>query len=100
LQGDFLLDGSDHVVRCTPTESQTSYTYTGLAWFNKTLFQPLPPGKRALRPVLEAAMADRKLTGEVYSGIWSDIGTLKRLNQARASESIGEYIESVKQSIS
>lgn len=99
-RGDFLLDRSSHVALRSPTDSQTAYTFSGLACFSKALFQHLAPGKRALRPVLEAAISDRILTGEVYSGTWSDIGTLERLDQARASESIGEYIDSVKQSIS
>jgi MurNAc alpha-1-phosphate uridylyltransferase len=99
-RGDFLLDGSGHIALCTSTDAQVACTFSGLACFSKALFQHLVPGKRALRPVLEAAIVGRNLTGEVYSGIWSDIGTLERLDQARASTSIGEYIESVKQSIS
>ena len=99
-RGDFLLDRSGHIALYTPKDTQNTYTFSGLACFSKALFQHLAPGKRALRPVLEAAIADQLLTGGVYSGIWSDIGTLERLNQARTSESIGEYIESVKQSIS
>lgn len=99
-EGDFLLDNSNHLLVRTGTHTQPAYTFSGLACFRKTMFRPLKPGKRALRPVLEAAIKERHLTGEVHTGIWSDIGTLERLNQARASKSIGAYIESIRQSIS
>jgi len=99
-RGDFLLDDSAHIVTRIPGDSQMAYTFSGLARFSKAMFKPLPSGKRALRPVLEAAISQRQLSGEVYNGIWSDIGTLERLSQARASEAIGEYIESIRQSIS
>jgi MurNAc alpha-1-phosphate uridylyltransferase len=99
-QGDFLLDKSSHLRVRAGMDNKPTYTFSGLACFSKALFVSLAPGKRALRPVLEEAMQERILTGEVHTGIWSDIGTLERLNQARACKSIGAYIESIKQSIS
>ena len=99
-RGDFLLENSNHLLARAGMDNQSAFTFSGLACFNKAMFQSLEPGKRALRPVLEAAIQERRLTGELHTGIWSDIGTLERLNQARASKSIGAYIESVRQSIS
>jgi len=95
--GDFLLDRSARIGLRTQ-DSQIAYTFSGLARLSKAMFDTLSPGKCALRPILEAAIEQRQLTGEVYEGIWSDIGTLERLNQARESAEIGEYIDSIRQS--
>lgn len=99
-EGDFSLDEHGCLKKRGAVKDASGYTYSGLAWFRRALFEPLSPGKRALRPVLDAAIDKQQLTGEHHAGLWSDIGTKARLDQARAAVSIGEYIASIKQSIS
>jgi N-acetyl-alpha-D-muramate 1-phosphate uridylyltransferase len=53
--------------------------------FDPALFAGLRPGRRALRPVLEAAIDRGLLGGMPYDGDWIDIGTPERLIEARAS---------------
>lgn len=60
-------------------------TFSGIGLYRPALFAELPPGRRALRPVFEQALADEQLSGELHTGFWSDIGTLERLDQARHS---------------
>ncbi len=98
--GDFALNGSGFLKSGDQNSPEAAYTFSGLACFKRAMFEHLEPGKRALRPVLEAAIKEQQLMGELYTGLWSDIGTLERLHQARASEQIGQYIASIKQSIS
>jgi len=43
------------------------------------MFTELPPGKLALRPLLDAAIDADALGGEFYAGRWRDIGTPERL---------------------
>lgn len=69
------------------------YTFSGIACYQPELFHNLETGKQALAPVLRAAMAKQQVSGEIYQGIWCDIGTPQRLqeinNQAKnSSESI------------
>ena len=46
---------------------------------SKAMFAGLAPGKSALRPQLEVAINSRRLSGELWSGLWSDVGTPERL---------------------
>ena len=98
--GDFALDSDNLLLPADEASDLPGLTYSGIAWFDRSLFETLSPGKRALRPVLEAAIAGKQLSGERHTGLWSDIGTLKRLDQARESGSVARYIDSIRQPIS
>ncbi len=54
-------------------------TFSGLSVMSRTLFAGLAPGKSALRPQLEVAINSQRLSGELWSGLWSDVGTPERL---------------------
>ena len=43
------------------------------------LFRDCVPGKRPLKPLLDAAIAESRLSGERYEGLWEDVGTPERL---------------------
>jgi N-acetyl-alpha-D-muramate 1-phosphate uridylyltransferase len=58
-------------------------TFSGIGLYRPEMFLHLKPGRRPLRPVFEQALAQGQLSGERYTGYWSDIGTLERLTQAR-----------------
>lgn len=60
-------------------------TFSGIGLYRPELFTKLSPGRRALRPVFEQALAEEQLSGELHAGFWSDIGTPERLDQARLS---------------
>lgn len=96
--GDFVLAQTKELTLLKPKNNAKSYTFSGIAWFDKALFEPLAQGKRALRPVLESAINQKQLTAEHHAGLWSDIGTMERLAQARTSQSVAEYIDAIKQS--
>jgi MurNAc alpha-1-phosphate uridylyltransferase len=98
--GDFALDTVGNVVNIDVATAHEGKTFSGLASFDKSLFNKLQSGIRPLRPVLETAIAEHQLSGEIHSGLWSDIGTLQRLNQARHSRQVKQYIDSVKRSMS
>lgn len=72
--GDFgLLDG-------LVTEGAASrLTYSGLSILHPALFDGCTPGRFALAPLLRAAAARNAVTGELYTGAWSDVGTPERL---------------------
>ena len=77
--GDFALKERRLVPAAGPR-----LTYSGIGLFTPELFAGLSPGRRALRPVLDRALAAQQLTGEHYRGPWSDIGTPERLAAARS----------------
>ena len=76
--GDFGLDAAGFVSATPPLS-----TYTGLALFDPRLFAGLAPGRRPLKPLLDAAIARRELKGLMFSGLWLDVGTPERLAEAR-----------------
>ncbi len=97
--GDFALTKQGKLKQSDAKISNANLTFSGMARFSRALFEPLSHGKRPLRPVLENAIAQKRLSGQHYTGLWSDVGTAERLDQVRQSASIGKYIDSIKISI-
>lgn len=56
------------------------YTYAGIAVLSPQLVAGVRAGEKApLAPLLHAAAADGRLSGELYAGPWFDVGTAERL---------------------
>jgi len=74
-KGDFSLRGG--VVGEAPAPR---YTYSGVALMRPELVAPVKPGDKApLAPLLYDAAARGVLGGELYEGLWQDVGTMERL---------------------
>lgn len=57
-------------------------TFSGIAAYCPAMFGTIPRGAKApLAPLLRAAIAAQKVSGEHYCGRWRDIGTPERLAQ-------------------
>jgi N-acetyl-alpha-D-muramate 1-phosphate uridylyltransferase len=80
-RGDFGLEG-DFVVE----READRFTYTGIGMYRPELFVGCAPGKFPLLPLLERAIAARRLRGQVYRGEWLDIGSPERLAWLDARE--------------
>ena len=81
VKGDFSLrDGL--VVGDDPAPR---YTYAGVALMDPALVAPVKPGEKApLAPLLYDAARRKRLGGELYEGLWQDVGTLERLAELEA----------------
>jgi len=77
--GDFSLSSYELV----ELPSKEALTYTGIAVFHHDFFSGVAPGKRPLKPLLDAAIASKLVTGERWNGPWEDIGTPERLDALR-----------------
>ncbi len=73
-QGDFALEAGR-----ARNEGRQRFTFSGLGYYHPRLFTGLDYGKRALAPVLRAAIAQDLISAEHYQGTWLDIGTPERL---------------------
>lgn len=73
-QGDFGLAGGRVVANAAET-----WTYSGIALLRPELFADCRPGKFPLAPLLIDAMARDAISGEVFYGRWTDVGTPERL---------------------
>ena len=72
--GDFTLD--DGRVGNGPAPR---YTYTGIALVSPALVDGIAPGTKApLAPLWRAAASAGRVTGELHTGTWDDIGTPER----------------------
>jgi MurNAc alpha-1-phosphate uridylyltransferase len=61
------------------------YTYAGIAVVSPRLVESVKPGEKApLAPLLYAAADRGLLSGELYSGLWQDVGTRERLAELEA----------------
>lgn len=80
-QGDFALEGGR-----VKLAASGRLTYSGIALMHPRLVDGIAPGARAaLGPRLQAAAAAGRLIGQRFDGLWLDVGTLERLEQARAA---------------
>jgi MurNAc alpha-1-phosphate uridylyltransferase len=75
-QGDFVLD-EERVA--PPGDGGQPHTFAGIGLYRAELFAPLPPGRAPLAPLLRQAMAAGRISGELHSGFWLDVGTSERL---------------------
>jgi MurNAc alpha-1-phosphate uridylyltransferase len=56
------------------------YTFSGIGIYRPQLFAGIRRGEAApLAPLLRAAMAQQRVSGELYTGRWTDVGTPQRL---------------------
>lgn len=76
--GDFALSG-DSLVRAEGRR----LTYAGIALFDPKMLAGFAPGQQPLKPILDAAIERGALRGVRYEGLWIDVGTPERLEQAR-----------------
>ena len=78
--GDFSLAGGS-----VGNDEGARYTYAGIALMSPALVAGVRPGEKApLAPYLRAAADRRLLGGELYRGLWSDVGTRERLDELEA----------------
>jgi MurNAc alpha-1-phosphate uridylyltransferase len=55
------------------------FTFAGIALYRRGMFAACADGVRPLKPLLVAAMERDRCTGEIYQGLWEDVGTPARL---------------------
>jgi len=81
-QGDFALADAGQLIEDNEKNHPHRYTYGGIALLHPDIIRLYPEQrtKFPLGEVLFKAVTKRELSGEVYGGHWSDVGTPARLN--------------------
>ncbi|MBA1438471.1 MAG: nucleotidyltransferase family protein [Epsilonproteobacteria bacterium] len=75
--GDF---GLDDALVCN--KADTMWTFSGIGYYNPAVFAKInPKTKTPLAPLLRKYIDQNSISGEVFRGLWSDIGTPQRLKQ-------------------
>lgn len=75
-KGDFALQG-EKLLR----QGEEMHTFSGIGVYSPNFFKDCQPGKFPLAPMLFKAIEQEQITGEVYDGLWEDVGTVERLNK-------------------
>jgi MurNAc alpha-1-phosphate uridylyltransferase len=79
-QGDFSLAAGK-----VGNVGAPRYTYAGVAVMSPRLVETVKRGDKApLAPLLRRAADERRLSGEVFDGLWQDVGTIERLAELEA----------------
>jgi len=82
--GDFGLNAQGLALN----QAELRFTYSTIGLYRQALFAPpfcdIPPGnpqglKAPLAPLLRAAIAQGRVSAELYTGTWTDVGTPERL---------------------
>lgn len=77
-QGDFILDTQGKVSE----HGTEKLTFSGIGIYHPILFAGVSINRPLkLRPILNQAMRQGKVSGERFDGLWQDIGTPQRLQQ-------------------
>jgi MurNAc alpha-1-phosphate uridylyltransferase len=76
-QGDFsLAEGR------VGNRGEPRYTYSGVAVLSPQLVAPVRAGDKVpLAPLLREAAGRERISGELYRGLWQDVGTIERLRE-------------------
>jgi N-acetyl-alpha-D-muramate 1-phosphate uridylyltransferase len=78
--GDFSLQGA-----IVGSGNGARYTYAGVAVVSPAMVAGVKPGDKApLGPLLHQAADAGRLSGELYRGLWQDVGTAERLAELRS----------------
>lgn len=76
-KGDFTLSSGTVV-----PAGMDRHTFSGIGVYQPALFKDVRRGSSArLAPLLRQAIEAGKVTGEVYRGVWVDVGTPQRLQE-------------------
>jgi MurNAc alpha-1-phosphate uridylyltransferase len=73
--GDFDLQ--DGLIR---NSNAAKLTFSGVALYRPEFFDGCEAGRFPLAPMLRGAADAGRLSGEIYEGLWADVGTMARLD--------------------
>lgn len=76
VNGDFTLQTNGQLTR----QGQSTLTYSGISLLHPDLFAGYTKGSAfRLAPLFDQAILRQQLHGEHYQGLWTDVGTVERL---------------------
>lgn len=76
--GDFSLNTKGEL---TTQRLADKLTFSGIGIYHRDLFQGCRAGRFALKQVLQTAIETHRVSGELHTGKWTDVGTTERLQK-------------------
>jgi MurNAc alpha-1-phosphate uridylyltransferase len=81
-QGDFGIDAQGLAVAQAPSRR----TWASVGLFRAAMFEGIAAGtKLALRPLLDDAIAQQRISAQPWDGEWTDVGSVERLQALNGS---------------
>lgn len=74
--GDFALQ--DGLIKNT---GELLHTYSGIGIYTADFFAEQQPGALPLAPIIRNKCEDDLVSGQLYDGLWTDVGTIERLQE-------------------
>lgn len=93
-RGDFGIGQDGAALNLPADDPAPRYTFSTIGLYRRELFAPpycdIPPGnpagvKAALAPLLRRAMDNGRVSAQLHTGRWTDVGTPERLAQLNTS---------------
>ena len=75
LSGDFHI----HTNQGLSSNGDNRFTFSGIGLYSQELFKTAPKNSTKLAPLLRSAMLEQRVTGQLFTDFWMDIGTPERL---------------------
>lgn len=75
-KGDFGLSNDKFI------NNENQLTFSGIACYHNKILSNSTIGRYSITPILRHLAYQNKITGEIHSGKWIDIGTAEKLTQA------------------
>ncbi len=93
VSGDFVLCENGELRR--DSHAQT-LTYSGIALLSPKLFTDCVKGSAfRLAPLFEQAILSQQLYGEYYPGVWTDVGTVERLQSLENALALAPLMQKI-----
>lgn len=86
-EGDFYIDN----LGVLSHQGKEKLTFSGIGIYRASFFENISLGPVKLRPLLNEAILQQKVSGEKYSGLWFDIGTPQRLEEISSLKDKGIF---------
>ena len=81
LQGDFGLSTDGFL-----TNDLRDFTFSGIACYDPILFKGLKPYRFSVIPLIRQQINSKHISGNLFDGTWTDIGTIDRLKEFQAAK--------------
>lgn len=75
-KGDFGLEET-----LVLNQDSQIFTFSGIGYYNPKIFNDISAQKSPLAPLLRKLIEEKQVSGEVFEGLWRDIGTPQRLKE-------------------
>ena len=84
--GDFVLSKDNEIEH--NAHNVHALTFSGIGYYHRSVFTALENGKFPLAPIIKDHIKRKRVSGALYRGLWVDVGTTDRLEEANRAAAL------------